>query len=204
MIGSNKNFVHVLFVEYLVLFSIIFIPVYTLLFGLKKSPFEYTLSMIGNWYGFQKSFIIWGVITAVLLFFVIIHIFRRTKFQNKKAYRFLYFSAIFLILTVFVPTIHDEPIPKELRSLDFNIHAVLGVLFAVFLIVSLLLFSKYLSLVDKELSVKSFRLILFCVGGSVFTLTVFGMTGIFELFFFISLSVFLLIINKDLKSHRKV
>jgi hypothetical protein len=191
---------HKKFTEHIMLFSIICIPLFTLLFSTRKSPFDYTLSMIGNWYGYQKSFIIWGIITAILLSFIIIHIYKKTKFQNQRAYRFLYLSIIFLILTVIVPTAHDEPVPKEVRALiDVNIHGLLGVLFAVFLITSLTLFAKYLSLVNKELSIKSMRLLMITVGGSILTLTIFGMTGIFEIFFFFSLSAFLMIINNNIK-----
>lgn len=191
---ANKKFN-----EYLVIFSIIIIPLYTLIYSLKKSPFEYTLSMIGSWFGHKESFIIWGIITAFFITISIINIYKKTKFKNKKAYWFLYISAIFLILTVLTPSMYDEPIPKELRTLNINTHAVLGVLFAVFLITSLLFFSKYLSSIDKELSIKSLKLIILTVGGSILTLVIFGMTGLFELFFFISLSIFLIIINKQLK-----
>jgi uncharacterized membrane protein len=55
------------FNEKIITFSIIMIPLLTLLFGLRESPFNYTLSMIGNWFGHFNIFIIWGIVTAILL-----------------------------------------------------------------------------------------------------------------------------------------
>ena len=87
---DSSNLKHEQFKEDLILFSIIIVPLLTLLLGLRKSPFDYTLSMIGYWHGYKISFIIWGIITAVLLSFVVINIYKRTKFKNEKAHRFLY------------------------------------------------------------------------------------------------------------------
>ena len=156
--------------ECLLIFAVFAIPLFTLSFGLRKSPFEYTLSMIGNWFDFRLRFILWGFITAVLLFFTIYNIFLKVDFNNKRAYRFLFFSVLFLFLTVLTPTVYQEPIEQELRELvRFNFHGLFGVFFAVFLILSLFLFTKYLSFSNKKLYIKSYRWLLFCVGGSIFT-----------------------------------
>lgn len=160
--------------------------------------------MIGNWFGYYRSFILWGIITAILLSIAIINIYKKTNFQNKKAYRFLYYSMFFLILTVITPTGSNEPIEEELRNaFHINFHGIFGVLFSVFLIISLILFYRYLTLTNKKLSIRTSWWLFITVGGSLFTLFLFGMTGIFELFFFISLSIFLFIINSDIKKLNK-
>lgn len=192
------------FNEQIISFSIITVPILTLIFGLRKSPFDYTLSMIGNWYDYYTRFVLWGIITSILLFISIYHIYQSANFKNRKAIRFLILSVIFLVLTVLTPTISEEPIQKELREIFvFNFHGLFGFAFSFFLILSLYLFSRYLSSVDETLSLKSFRWLLITVGGSILTLFIFGMTGIFEIFFFVSLSIFLFIINIGIKKKLK-
>lgn len=192
------------FNEQIISFSIITVPILTLIFGLRKSPFDYTLSMIGNWYDYYTRFVLWGIITSILLFISIYHIYQSANFKNRKAIRFLILSVIFLVLTVLTPTISEEPIQKELREIFvFNFHGLFGFAFSFFLILSLYLFSRYLSSVDEKLSLKSFRWLLITVGGSILTLFIFGMTGIFEIFFFVSLSIFLFIINIGIKKKFK-
>ncbi len=185
------------FNEYLVLFCLLILPLYSIFFGFKESPLDYTFSMIGNWYDNRINFIIWGVITALLLFISIIHIYNKTKFKNKSAYRYLYYSLIFLVLTVITPTVHSEPVYNEFKTMFnyINFHGFFGVLFGIFLMTSLFLFSKFLSTINKNLSISSFKYLFITIGGSLLTLFLFGMTGVFELFFFLSLSLFLLIIN---------
>ncbi len=191
------------FNESLVFFSIIMIPLLALLFGLKESPFQYTFSMIGNWFDNKAIFIVWGMVTALLLLIAIIHIYQKTSFKDKRAYRFVYLSLLFLVLTVLTPTVYNDPWHHEIRerALSFNAHGLFGVLFAVFLVVSLFLFSQYLSLINQKLSIKSVSWLLITVGGSLLFLFLFGMTGIFEIFFFVSLSIFLMVINQFLKKN---
>jgi hypothetical protein len=194
---NKKNFF-----ERLLLFSIISIPLLTILFGTDQSPFKYTLSMMGNWFGSAErfEFIIWGLFIATTLTLFLFKIYKETRFKNKKAYESLYLSTIFLMLTVIVPTAHREPIPMEMRKfLTFNIHNAFAIIFAIFLMLSIYYFMKYLSKKDKEISVKSIRYLLFTAGGSILLLTIFGMTGIFEIFFFLALSIFLIILDRQSK-----
>lgn len=193
------------FNESLVSYALVTVPLYAVYFALKESPFDYTMSMIGNWFDNRINFIIWGVVTATLLLISIIHIYNKTKFENKKARQFAKLSMLFLILTVITPTAHNQQIYDELNQGLFyvNLHGVFGFMFGIFLLLSLFLFSKYLSVVNKEMSIKSIRLLLITVGGSVITLFIFGMTGIFELFFFLFLSAFLITINRGVKKNKK-
>lgn len=190
---KNNNFN-----ESLIKFCLISIPLYAILFSLKKSPFDYTLSMMGNWFDYRLKFVIWGVVTALLLFIAVSSIYKKVKIQNKKARNLLFFSSVFLVLTVITPTIHTEEIYGELSKLKvfLNLHTLFGILFAVFLLSSLFLFSKYLEVIDRELSIRSLRYLFLALLGSLLILIFFGMTGIFELFFFGYLSLFLLVTNK--------
>lgn len=46
------------------------ISVITLSFGTRESPFDYTLSMIGNRFDARLEFIVWGIITASFFNFI--------------------------------------------------------------------------------------------------------------------------------------
>ena len=184
------------FNEKIITFSIIMIPLLTLFFGLRSSPFNYTLSMIGNWLGYFNFFIIWGIITSLFLVIAIYNIYRKFNFKNKRAIISLSFSSIFLILTVVTPMIPQEIITEELKRIFiFDFHFLFAFTFSFFLVLSLYLFSKYLSLVNHKLSLRSFRWLLITVGGSLIVLIIFGKNAMFQLFFFISLSIFLFILH---------
>ena len=188
--------------EKILIFALITIPIFTILFAIEKSPFNYTLSMIGNWFGLEEriEFIVWGIFTAFMLAFFLKNIYIETRFNDGKANYMLYLSSLFLILAVFVPTVNREPIPKELRPfLYFNLHVLFVVLFAVFLTISLYMFTKYLSKKTKNGSVSPVKYLMFTSGISILLLTIFGMTGIFEISFFTSLSIFLIILERRSK-----
>lgn len=192
------------FNESLISFALFMVPIYTFFFAFKESPLDYTFSMIGNWFDYRLSFIIWGVVTATLLLISIIHIYNNSRFEHERAHRSVKLSMFFLILTVVTPTANNNPLFGALiESLPFfNLHGIFGFMFGLFLLLSLYLFSRYLTETDKEVSIKSIRLLLFTVGGSVATLFIFGMTGVFELFFFLFLSLFLLITNWTVRRNR--
>ena len=196
--GFNKS---------LALFSLIMVPCYAIFFGLQKSPFEYTFSMIGYWFNNRLGFIIWGTVTAFLLLIGIFNIYKQVSFKSKRAYRLLYASILFLVLSVITPTVNSEPLRKEMREglFYFNLHGLFAALFAIFLLTSLFLFSHYLSITDnKKMSLKgSLGWLLIISGGSLIILFLFGMTGVFELFFFISLSVFLIVTTTNCFKNKK-
>ena len=188
------------FSEKLLLFSAISIPILTLLFATDKSPFEYTLSMIGNWFGLEErlEFILWGILTATALTFFLVEIYKKTKFKNKRGYYLLYSSAAFLILSVLTPMINQTPTPLELRKgLYLDLHALFAIMFAIFLILSIYTFTKYLAKTNNSISIKPSKYLMLTAGGSIILLTIFGLTGIFEIFFFTILSIFLIALQKE-------
>ena len=178
-------------IPWLAAFAIIMIPLYTYLFGTKKSPFQYTLSMIGNIPGNRINFIVWGLVTGLLLTFFIIRLYVLKSFKNPKARKLLVWSLVFLLLTVLIPAMDSLPLLK-------HIHALMAVAFALSLMASLYLFIKHLSATNQKIYSWSMLMLIIVIGGSVGLLFLFGNTGIFELFFFFSLSVFLFLLNKRL------
>lgn len=187
------------FTENLAIFSLIMIPILTLTFATHKSPFEYTFSMVGNWFDikYRTRFIIWGALTGIFLTYFLIYIYKKTKFKNKKAFRYLYASTISLLLTVITPTITKEFVPKEMRTPTIDPHFIYGISFAILLIISLYLFSKHLY-ENQYTHSNATKLFLISIAVPFIILIIFGMTGLFEIAFFVSIFIFLWIVNKDI------
>lgn len=173
------------------------ISIITLSFGTRESPFDYTLSMIGNRFDARLEFIVWGIITATLLIFYVLHLFKLGAFHNKKARKHLIRSGVFLVLTVLIPAI------EEVWPLLHKLHAVFGALFGLSLVTSVYYFIKYIEIFNKRLFSVSFLLLMLSAGGSVFLLFVFGNNGLYEIFFFISICLVLLFLEFSVKKNRK-
>lgn len=173
----------------LAIFAIIVIPLYTWLFGTKESPLDYTLSMIGNKLGYRINFILWGTVTGLLLTFFILRLYVLKSFHNPRARRLLIWSLLFLILTVLIPAMEHLPILKKL-------HAIAAIAFGLSLSTSLYLFIRYLHTSHKKVSIKSLWMLYAVVFGSITLFFLVGNTGVFELFFFFSITLFLALLNK--------
>ncbi|MCK9451599.1 MAG: hypothetical protein M0Q90_07910 [Bacteroidales bacterium] len=171
-------------------FIIALIPIYTFWFGTLQNPFDYTLSMIGNRFDRMNEFIIWGTVSGLLLFLYIINLFREAAFQDKRARRMLVYSTIFLVLTVITPAV------EEINRVTHRLHAVFGALFGIFLSTSLYFFIRYLRTVDEDVFGRSMIYLNIVILGSLSLFIVFGNNGIFELFFFLTLSFFLWILKR--------
>jgi hypothetical protein len=173
------------------LFAIIFIPLGTWIFGTRESPFQHTFSYIGNSAGYKISFIIWGMVTGALITFLVIRLYILYSFKDRRARRLLIWSLVFLIMTVMLPSIEDIPIL-------YQIHTSLAVAFAISLLVSLFLFIQYLHAIHQKVFSWSMFMIIFIFGGTIILYFIFGNTGIFELYFFFSITIFLFLLNKSL------
>ncbi|EON78349.1 hypothetical protein ADIS_1212 [Lunatimonas lonarensis] len=183
------------YMRYLAIFAVLVIPTYTFLFGTKESPFYFTLSMIGNLVEYRTGFIIWGVVTGLLITFYVYRLYVLKAFQHRKAKKLLFGSLMFLVLTVIIPAVEELPFLKKL-------HAVMAVLFALSLTASLYLFIRFLGQIDQQITVRSTWMLFTIVGVSVGLFFLLGNTGIFELFFFFSLSLFLILLKVWLRPYQ--
>ncbi|TVQ18115.1 MAG: hypothetical protein EA361_01695 [Bacteroidetes bacterium] len=177
------------YLNYLALFALIVIPLYTWLFGTKESPLDYTLSMIGNKMGYRINFILWGTFTGLLLTFFILRLYVLKSFHNPRARRLIIWSLLFLVLTVVIPAMEHLPILKKL-------HALAAVAFGITLSASLYMFIKFLHSINERVSIKSMWMLFTVIFGSILLFFLFGNTGIFELFFFFSITLFLIFLSK--------
>ena len=178
--------------------AIILIPVYTIFFGFKQNPFTYTFSMIGNQFEQMTEFIIWGAITGGLLVFFIGWLFKQAAYKDKKARRMLIWSNVFLVLCVATPAI------KEIDPVLHKFHALWGALFGILLCMSVYFFVRHLIETNKKISPKALMYFNIVIFGSMGCLLIFGNTGVFELFFFITLSIFLMVLGKWVAPEKEI
>jgi len=61
--------------------SLLLIPTYTLIFGTKESPWEFTLSNIGNFFTHRLAFIIWGILTGMGIAFYTLYLYEKMDFS---------------------------------------------------------------------------------------------------------------------------
>ncbi|MBN2852264.1 MAG: DUF998 domain-containing protein [Clostridia bacterium] len=181
------------YANFLAGFAIIVIPLFTIFLGTKRPPTKYTLSMIGNRFDYRFEYIIWGIVTGGLLVYYILYLFKRANYSNNKAKRFLIWSDVFLVLTVIIPAL------EEIMPVFAFMHRFFAAAFGVSLVLSLYFFILYLSKGNNIVKRRYLMMLFMVVAGSVFSLFVFGNTGIFELFFFISISLYLIILSTLLK-----
>lgn len=170
--------------------AIILIPVYAISFGFKQNPFTYTFSMIGNQFEQMTEFIIWGAVTGGLLVFFIGWLFKHAAYKEKKARRLLIWSNVFLVLCVATPAI------REIDPITHKLHALWGGLFGVSLCMSVYFFIKHLIATNKNISPRTLMYYNIVVFGSIGCYILFGNTGVFELFFFITLSILLMALGR--------
>jgi hypothetical protein len=182
------------YMRYLALYALLIIPLYTWLFATKESPFYFTMSMIGNMGDHRINFIIWGIVTGFLITFYIARMYMMKSFKNPRAHRLLIWSHLFLVLTVIVPAVDTLPFLKQ-------VHALMAVLFGLSLLTSLYLFIRYLGEIDEKLSTRSTWMLFTVLLGSIGLFFLLGNTGVFEIFFFFSLTLFLALMRKWLKPH---
>jgi len=180
------------------LLSLMLMSVYTLIFGTKESPWENTLSGIGNSFNHRLSFIFWGLITGMSILYYTLYIFEKMDFANKRARRYLISSQAFLIFTVFIPAL------KSVFPFWHFIHVLCTCLFALFFIISILLFIQYLAKSNQRLSKTALFLFLSCVGVSILALFIMGLNGVVEILFFVGISIFLAILGVILNRFRKL
>lgn len=170
---------------------LLFALVFTIVFGTLESPFNYTLSNIGNHFSLEYRFlfIIWALTCALSIQFAIISLIKLEEFTNKYCSTFLVLASVSLIATGFVPAVIED------NPFWHMIHTVTSGLAALFLLLSLIPFVAYLSRENPRLKVIITIWFVIIWPGSILMLIFFGKTGMFEIWFFVSNILFLLYLS---------
>lgn len=177
-------------------FTLLYVIYSTFDIGTKLSPWENTISNIGNG-GFRLEFILWGFTTGALFLWYIYRLFRLEDFKNKRALLWLGLSSLFLLLTAVTPSM-PEAFPV------FQVfHVIWAGLFGIFLLFSMVFFIFYLAEEAKEISVRAFWGMGIVVLGTLLLWITFGNVAIWEMFFLGSFTIFLFVLTIALERHEE-
>ena len=178
--------------------ALIAVCAFTLWFGTIKNPIDFTMSKIGNNFSYRPIFILWGIMTGLLLVYSVSHMYERAGYYNKHSHNLLAVSYAFLVLTVLVPCM------KETMEFLYYVHVAFSFLFPTVMLISLFRFIRYLYLVKYNVFKKAVKILSLCMAFPAGLLLTYGkLTGVAEISFFVCISIFLAAINVYLaKAHR--
>lgn len=166
---------------------------FTVIYGTLYNPFTHTFSKIGNRFtpSLRIVFIIWSSYTGFAIQSSIIALFKLENYQKKSAYTFIAIGVVFLIITAITPALPDLPF-------WLWVHRITSVIFALCMTIGFYPFLRWIS--EENPRLRLYIIIWFGViwGGSLSLMLIFGNTGLFELFFFATLIIFLLYLSMTL------
>ncbi len=161
----------------------------TMVYGTLENPFVYTFSNIGNFFDYRLFFIVWAIISGVAIQTSVIALFRLEAYHIGRKGIFVALSMVFLVLTAIIPAL------KDVYPFWHFLHTIFAGLHALFVLVSLVPFVNWVSKENPRLKlVLDIWMIVIWVG-SLLPLIIFGKSGLFELWFFVTLIIFLLYLS---------
>ncbi len=171
---------------------------FTTIYGTIQDPFQYTFSKIGNRFDNRALFIVWAIFTGVSIQTTMIALFRLEHYNLKIAYRFIYIATIFLITSAITPAI------AETYPVWTWIHVISAGLYGLFLSLGMAPFMMFISRENPRLRlvIKIWASVIWI--GSVGLIFILGNTGIFELWGFWTVIIFLLYLSLTLFEERIV
>lgn len=175
----------------LVMSFLIFALVFTIIFGTLESPFDYTLSNIGNHFNsdYRAMFIIWALICAFAIQSAIIALIKLEEYKSKYCLTFVGLATASLIATGIIPAVLEE------NPFWHALHTITSGLTALFLLLSLVPFVLYVSRENPRLRIVIGIWLVVVWAGSIMMLIFLGKTGLFEIWFFVSNILFLLYLS---------
>ncbi len=165
---------------------------FTTIFGTLEDPLQYTFSKIGNRFNHRILFVFWAIFTGTGIQSSILTLFKLENYKGNLAYLFIVLGTIFLVITALVPAFAEK------YPLWTWIHVVSAGLYGLFLSLGLAPFIFFISKENPRLRlvIKIWSVVIWV--GSFFWMFLLGNTGIFELWFFGSMIVFLLYLSLTL------
>jgi hypothetical protein len=161
----------------------------TVIYGTLENPFIYTLSNIGNFFTYREVFILWAMITGFSIQTACLALFRLENYRQKQHFSFIVYASIALVLTAIIPAL------KDTFPFWHYVHLLTALFYALFLILGLLPFIRFISRENPRLN-KAIRIWEYVImGGSFISVIIFGKSGIFELWFVTSVTMFLLYLS---------
>ncbi len=171
---------------------------FTTIYGTLQDPFQYTFSKIGNRFNNRILFIIWAIFTGFSIQTSVIALFSLEQYHLRLAYIFVVLGTIFLVISAITPAL------SETYPIWTWVHIITAGLYGLFLSLGV---APFIMFVSKEnprlrLSIKTWAAVIWV--GSISWMFILGNTGIFELWFFGSVIIFLLYLSLSLFEERIV
>lgn len=159
------------------LFSLLIVPLYTLLFASQDSLITSNISYIGNMPGNYGRLVLWGAVCTVFFYLFFTFLFSLLQYKNRHAWNIFHLACILFMLTVLLPFVPGVyPISTELHN-QFAQAATLLTL------VATLMLTLHIKTLDKEVYTKSIRLwiinLIVCFAFLIAT----GISGLVEVLF---------------------
>jgi hypothetical protein len=163
--------------------------VMTAVYGTLENPFKYTLSNIGNFFSYREAFIVWAIIAGLSIQTACVSLFRLEHFEQRRSFTFMIYASVALVITAIIPAL------KDTFPFWHFVHVLTSVNYALFLILGLQPFLHHVSRSNprlrKVIAIWQYTI----VGGGFLSILLFGMSGIFEIWFVSSVTVFLLYLS---------
>ncbi len=180
------------------LFSIVPVPIHTLMFGTIKSPVDFTLSKIGSSLDYRAQFIFWGILTGLLLTLYVLYTFKKAGYNNKTSKILLILSYICLVLTVL------SPARRELMDIWLYMHFIMCAFFVSFLLLTFYKFLRHLNIHHRATYRQSIFFFILAIILPLTLLIAYGkLTGIAEIVFILLISLFLIVVNVGLHKNQE-
>ncbi|MFA6618550.1 MAG: hypothetical protein WCT23_05725 [Candidatus Neomarinimicrobiota bacterium] len=161
----------------------------TAIYSTLENPFKYTLSNIGNFFNYRQVFIIWAIIAGLSIQTACIALFKLEKYEQKKASTLVIYASIALVLTAIIPAARD------LFPFWHFVHVLTSINYGLLLILGLFPFIRFISTNNPRLRKANRLWGYIIIGGSFLSILIFGMSGIFEIWFVATTTLFLLYLS---------
>lgn len=159
----------------------------SIVYGTLENPFNETYSKIGNRFidEYRIAFIGWSILTGTAIQASILALFKLEGYTNKWAHRSIVLGVLFLVATALLPALDETPIA-------YRLHTWSAIVFAALITYGCI---PFMQLVARE-NIRLERTTHVWIGivwiGSITCRAIFGNTGIFEMFFFVTFILFLM------------
>jgi len=164
---------------------------FTVVFGTLENPFVYTFSNIGNFFDYRLVFIIWSILSGVAIQTAILALFRLEDYARGRHLKNILLAAavVFLVATALIPALKEE------YPFWHVLHFATAILHAVCVFAAFMPFAVWVSRENPRLRRVIVGLIAGVWGGSILALVFFGKSGLFEMWFFVGMILFLLYLS---------
>lgn len=170
---------------------LLFALVLTIAFGTLQDPLRYTLSNIGNRFGWgpRLMFIIWALISGSAIEIAFIYIMKLIRYSDRLTYMFIGLTSLSIILTGIVPALKNE------FPFWHMLHFITSGSIAFFFLLALVPLIRKIIVLIPEFKTLIFVWMGIIWAGSITVLILFKWSAMFEIWFFVTIILFLIYLS---------